>query len=202
MQGLAAANMLVVIVALWWRIAAGWPSRRTARVVAVVASVLAPLGIAVFAFAGPLATGWARTSGTPARLLGSARTSVTTVTSQSLPAVPFTAAFDGTVAQRTSQDGTAAVIIRGTLSDGAVLEFEIRGQPLDGGGVSMQTSGAIFGTPSAPSIYRGKISNLNGTDVTLRLTASRRPALELQVQLQIDQSGHATGSVSGINANG
>jgi sulfoxide reductase heme-binding subunit YedZ len=203
MQALAAASMFVVVVSVWWRIAAGWPSRRTARLVAVIASVIAPLGVAAFAFAGPLANGWARTAGTPVHLLGTARTTSATTAAPSLPSIPFSASFDGTVTQRTSQDGsTAVVLIRGTLSDGAVLEFEIRGQPLDGGGVSMQTSGAVFGTTGNPSIYRGTITNLNGTDVTLRLTASGRSPLQIELQLQIDQSGRATGSVSGNRANG
>jgi sulfoxide reductase heme-binding subunit YedZ len=204
MEGTAAACMFVVVVSVWWRIASGWPSRRTIRIAAIVASVVTPLGVAAFAFAGPLANGWARTAGTPSRLLGTARVvSTTNAVAQSLPSIPFSATFDGTVVQRASEDGaTATVLIRGTLSDGAVLEFEIRGQPLEDGGVSMETSGAVFGTTDAPSIYRGRIVALNGANVTLRLTASHRPPLEIQVRLQIDESGRATGAVSGARAVG
>jgi hypothetical protein len=40
--------------------------------------VATPLGLAIFTVAGPLQHGWARTAGTPARLLSSSERSSTT----------------------------------------------------------------------------------------------------------------------------
>jgi sulfoxide reductase heme-binding subunit YedZ len=58
-----------VLIAVWLRIAQAGADRTSVRAAAAVLSVAAPLGIAIFALAGPLQTGWARRAGTPGSLL-------------------------------------------------------------------------------------------------------------------------------------
>jgi methionine sulfoxide reductase heme-binding subunit len=56
----------VVIAGCWWRIAVGWPAHLQPRVAALVASVLVPLIVVIWALSGPLQRGWAQRAGTPA----------------------------------------------------------------------------------------------------------------------------------------
>jgi len=209
MQALAVVSIAVVVASIWWRIAAGWPSRRAVRVVALVASALAPFGIAAFAYAGPLAHGWARRAGTPPALLAKASPSTPAasaaapVARPSLPAVPFSSSFVGTLTERESEDETiATVLVRGTLRNGAVLAFEIRGAPLEEGGVSMQTSAAEFGTPDSPTTYRGTVAHLRGTDVILDVSAPGRQTLQIEMNLILGDGGRVTGDVTGVAASG
>jgi methionine sulfoxide reductase heme-binding subunit len=61
---------VVVVAALAsWRLAAGWPRNRTARVAGAVALVLALIAGGAWLSAGPLRAGWAQRSGTPSHLL-------------------------------------------------------------------------------------------------------------------------------------
>src|SRR5262249_20653667 len=67
-----AANVVCVVAvlaAVWWRLAVGWPARTGVRVAALGVSIIAPVALAIWLVSGPLATGWARTAGTPQRLL-------------------------------------------------------------------------------------------------------------------------------------
>ncbi|MBV8295522.1 MAG: ferric reductase, partial [Acidimicrobiia bacterium] len=66
-----AVALACVTVAASWRIAAGWRGRTGGRVAVLASTVLVPVALATWAVVGPLQPGWARTSGTPARLLGS-----------------------------------------------------------------------------------------------------------------------------------
>jgi methionine sulfoxide reductase heme-binding subunit len=56
----------VVLAACWWRIAIGWPAHIRPRLAALAASVLIPVLVLAWAFAGPLQHGWASRAGAPA----------------------------------------------------------------------------------------------------------------------------------------
>lgn len=64
-----AACVLVVVLAVWWRLAVGWEQQTRVRVAALAATFVAPLALAGWLRVGPLAPGWARRSGTPASVL-------------------------------------------------------------------------------------------------------------------------------------
>jgi hypothetical protein len=173
--------------------------------------LLIPIGTLLWYSTGPGRPGWAARAGTPASLLprrpvalavsaSSARPSPAT----SLPATPFTAALRGRFTSTQGSDGLVLVDIRGRTRDPAngVLWIRLRGQPVDGGGVSMTASGASYGPPSAPQQYLGKIASLSGTRLVLALRGSSG-ALALHVDLQLDGSTHlVTGTVAAQSAGG
>jgi sulfoxide reductase heme-binding subunit YedZ len=55
----------LVLVAVSWRIVAGWPAQRTLRVGAVMVTAAAVALVVVWARQGPLAPGWGKRAGTP-----------------------------------------------------------------------------------------------------------------------------------------
>ena len=82
-----------VILALWWRLSVGWPEHLGVRAGAVVLSLVAPIVLVAWLAGGPLASGWARRSGTPAGVL--TRLSSTGATSGTGTASPSPAASTG-----------------------------------------------------------------------------------------------------------
>lgn len=79
--GLTGVCAALVLGAVWWRIAAGWPAQRGIRTAAVVTSVVVPLAVTIWLLLGPMRPGWAGRAGTPTKLLSN----------QSLPALPLAA---------------------------------------------------------------------------------------------------------------
>jgi methionine sulfoxide reductase heme-binding subunit len=59
----------VVVALAGWRLAAGWPQHRAARIAGAMALVLALVAGGAWLGAGPLRAGWAQRSGTPPALL-------------------------------------------------------------------------------------------------------------------------------------
>jgi len=66
---LTGACVLAVIAAATTRTVGGWPAQRRLRAGALAAMAIGPLVLVVWLGQGPLAPGWARRAGTPARLL-------------------------------------------------------------------------------------------------------------------------------------
>jgi hypothetical protein len=144
MLAVDAACLLVVLAAVWWRLAAvarPGPGGAVSRVPAwaVITSVVLPAMICSWLVLGPLRPGWARRAGTPPRLLAAARglspagsagplngagTAPGSPLSPGLPAAPvgawpaggFTAQMSGTLSQ-TAPDaqGNTTVIISSQL---------------------------------------------------------------------------------------
>ena len=71
MLAVGAVAVISVVAAAVWRSAAGWPDRAGTRVAALVSAVALPFAVAVWVGLGPMQPGWARTAGTPVRLLTS-----------------------------------------------------------------------------------------------------------------------------------
>jgi sulfoxide reductase heme-binding subunit YedZ len=71
MLTLTGACLVVVIVAVLARVAAGWPEHVGARAIGIAASAAVPVGLLVWLPSGPLAAGWAKRAGTPSSLLPS-----------------------------------------------------------------------------------------------------------------------------------
>lgn len=199
-----------VVLTIWWRVAVGWPANLSGRLAGVAASVLGPIAIVTFLFVGPMRPGWARAAGTPRTLLAASRTTSTTSKTPpatSFPAPPFTATFAGTIAQsEPGSDGQVTVRLSGDLSGGAtgVLDVSLIGQPLEGGeGIQMVGSRASMGPAGNPRLYRGSITQLEGSDMVIRMTSASAPALDVQVRLRIDrETGRVTAVVEGIAASG
>jgi sulfoxide reductase heme-binding subunit YedZ len=201
--------VIIVIVAVVARAVAGWPDHLGARLTALAASALVPIGLLAWLPSGPLAAGWAARAGTPKSLLAHAQPAATqgsahagaTTTPASLQAssTRFTANVSGTMRQGQRADGSAEVDI--TLSAGAqrlsALDIRLIGPPLPGGGIQMQTSEVTLGTGADPTAYRGKVVALNGSNIAALVRDSRGRSLRLVARLVLDPStGNATGTLS------
>jgi hypothetical protein len=69
------------------------------------------------------------------------------------------------------------------------------GRPVEDGGIAMTASGVHFGTVSEPDLYTGSVHGLEGTDVLVGLRAASGRRMQLNVELNIDES---KGTVSGV----
>jgi hypothetical protein len=193
---LTAACLLAVVAAVWARIQAAAPVYGGFRQAAVALTVATPVGLAIFALAGPLQSGWARRAGTPTHLLAHSTAPLARsvpVRSTARPLSSFTARLSGTV-QQTSANGGAIVELAMRMSGGASgrLRVRIGGEPIDGGGLSM--TGSQVDLLTGGGVFQGRITALQGAEFTARVRGSGGSALVLQADLQLDQENN---SVSG-----
>jgi hypothetical protein len=197
---LAMACLVLVVGAVWWRLAGAAPRWTGVRTVSATLSVVAPLAIITWLVIGPMRPGWAARAGTPASLLGTPSPVTATTQSGDLP-IPFTATVTGTISESTARaGGEVTVTIDASLAAGASGRLHILLQgPSDGqGGVRLSTSTVTLGPPAQPSDYQGHITQLGGTRVAALLTDSRGQTLKLSVSLQIDSTNtNVTGSIQG-----
>jgi methionine sulfoxide reductase heme-binding subunit len=197
MLPLTAGCVLIVLVAVWIRAAAGWPDHSGIRASAVLASIAAPVALLVWLPSGPLATGWAKRAGTPTSVLARASTSPTLSSSATAAPTAFNARLSGTVNQSRLSSGLAQVDLKLTVAGQPLRALDVRivGQPVSGGGVAMSSSAVTLGTASSPALYRGRITGLEGTNVAARVR-NARASLALVADLQIDpSSGAVTGAL-------
>jgi sulfoxide reductase heme-binding subunit YedZ len=199
----------VVLVAVWTRIGQADRAPDSIRTPAVVLSVAAPLGIAIFALQGPLQTGWANRAGTPAKLLRKSATPVAAVRVLPRPRQgartlnpPFSAKLTGTVKQ-TQESGGAIVDLAMRLTGGAQGQLRIRmaGAPLNGGGLSMTGSQVDLAGPGLPSVMEGQIVSLQGQQFLARVASATGSEFDLRATLNINsQNGSVTGTLAASNA--
>jgi methionine sulfoxide reductase heme-binding subunit len=198
---ITAACLIVVIVAVVARATAGWPAHPAARMSALTASALVPIGLLVWLPSGPLAAGWARRAGTPSSLVtrAAATAAPTTGSPARSASSTFSAQVSGTVHQGQAGGGLVVVDIPLSVQGQRLssLSFRIAGEPVDGGGVQMTSSRVTLGPGSDPRAYRGVITALEGTNIEAVVRDRSGARLTLVAQLQIDQgSGSVTGTVS------
>lgn len=203
--------VVLVLVALAWRLFAAGASPVPRLLAGGAAAVLAVTG-AVWYRSGPGAPGWARRSGTPAVLLPHtthavvAVRQVATKPAASLPAAPFSAQLDGRLSSVVDQStGLVRLDIRTRTSGAAhgLLWIRLQGAPTDGGGVSMNASGAAFGTRFAPNEYVGKITRLEGSEMIVELHSASGKRLTLHVRLAVDQATRqVTGRIDAVPGEG
>jgi DMSO/TMAO reductase YedYZ heme-binding membrane subunit len=192
----ALGSAAAVVLAVLWRVAAAREGPGAARVAGGVAAVALPVAIAVWAVGGPLASGWARRAGTPARLLAAhavaTKTSAPATTSTaSLPTAPFRAPLDGTFSTSTpGSDGLVTVALRATADGGSkgLLNVVLRGVPLDGGGVQMTASRVTFGPRGNPGDYSGQIVSLEGPRLDASVQDGQGNSLDLTLRLRLDSA--------------
>jgi DMSO/TMAO reductase YedYZ heme-binding membrane subunit len=206
MLALTVACLAAVVIAIFARIGRAAPAGAGLRAGATALSVATPVGIAVFALAGPLQHGWARRAGTPLRLLGA----VTPARSRSAPVAPattargpldraFSAKLSGNVSQAAAAGG-AIVELQLRLAGGASGQMRVRigGAPLPGGGLSLTGSQVAVTSAGMPSAMVGKILSLNGSRFVARVSDSSGAVVDLSAILNIDgNTGAVTGTLSG-----
>ena len=195
---LTAGCLVAVVIAVWVRVNRARGASRGLREAWLALTVATPLGLLIFALAGPLQHGWARRAGTPARLLPSAaRAFVVARTAPRARARAFSAALAGTVSQTQAQNG-AIVDMSLRLTGGAqgTLRVRLGGVPIAGGGLSMTGSQVDLLAAGLPTALAGQITSLQGTAFVAHLRGADGTALDLQATVQIDnQNDTVTGSL-------
>jgi methionine sulfoxide reductase heme-binding subunit len=206
MQAITLGSVACVAGAILWRVSAG-RARPGLRTASTIGAIAIPLMIGGWYLSGPARPGWAARAGTPRSLLAPSTTVAAAVSRPAAaapaPAIPtssFTGTFSGHI-RESSQDANGRVLlnISGRTSGGSsgVLWIRLKGEPLDGGGVTMTASGASYGPASFPDAYVGKIVGLEGTRILLSLNGQSN-RLSLLLDIRVDAaSGTATGTVQG-----
>jgi Ferric reductase like transmembrane component len=209
MLGLTAACVAAVVVAVLARIGRAEPARSGLRAAALALSVATPIGIVVFALAGPLQRGWARRAGTPARLLTPSTSVPSVQAARPAPAARplyrrFSATLSGTVSQDPQPDGAIVQLLL-RMSGGVSGELRVRlgGTPVGGGGLSMSGSQVDVAAVGMSSALQGQVVSLEGDQFQARVSGASGAVVELAAHLNIDQSADAvTGTLSGGPAGG
>jgi methionine sulfoxide reductase heme-binding subunit len=195
----------VVLVAVAARVSAGWPEHLPARLSALGAAALLPLGLVAWLPSGPLASGWARRAGTPPALLAAAHAQAAPAARPAAggaarPAgrpVSVTARFRGRVRQEELGPGAAAVDISLVVADPRLRHVHIRieGRGIPGGGVDMSDSQVSAGPTSNPDRYSGHVTALAGPTIRARASDATGTTLLIVAQLQDQGAGGAAAGV-------
>lgn len=207
MLALTALCLAAVLIAVGARIAQAQPGHERLRAPAVALTIATPIGLAVLTLAGPLQPGWARRAGTPAALL--ARTGAPTPAAPaprgrraSAVSRPFVARLRGRASQ-TPEPGGAVIDLSLGLSGGAhgTLRVRMAGAPIGSGGLSMTGSQVDLLADRLPSVMQGQIVSLQGQQFVARVHGTTGTALNLHVQLSIDdRTDAATGTLAATPA--
>jgi len=216
MLALTVVCIVAVLGAIWTRIAHVSSEHSGLRAPATALAVITPIGLMIFTLAGPLQRGWARKAGTPASLLGGARTPAAPSSSSgsgsgsssgsssaaaSALSGPFTASLGGNLRQAPAPGGSVvdlSLSVSGQIR--GRLRVRIAGTPI-GNGLSMTGSQVDLAVAGMPSVLQGTIDSLRGTAFRARVTDTQGTTVELRADLQInDQTNAVTGTLSGAPA--
>jgi hypothetical protein len=208
MLAITAGCVIVVIVAVVSRATAGWPQHAGARMTALAASVLVPVGLLAWLPSGPLAARWAQRAGTPASLLPKTTASVSAAVGSSAATssagsgaagggqtTTFTSTVSGTVHRAQVEGGLAEIHLSLSVPGQRLSTFGIRiyGHPVQGGGVQMTSSRVELGTSSNPRLYFGRVTGLEGTEVAAVVADPSGARLVLDARLQLSTSSNQAG---------
>ena len=203
--------VILAVVAVVARATAGWPAHVGARLSALGAAALLPLGLLIWLPSGSLAAAWAKRAGTPSSLLRATATATGWASrasgssassppsgSSAVAAGGFTAQASGTIQQVRLGDGLYGVDISLSWSGErlSALAIHLHGQPLDDGGLEMTSSEVLLGTSANSAAYRGVVTALQGTNIAARVRARSGHVLNLVAELQIDPGSSALGTVT------
>jgi sulfoxide reductase heme-binding subunit YedZ len=205
------ACVAAVVIAVIARIGRDTKAGAGVRTGAALLAIATPLGIAIFALAGPLQRGWARRAGTPVKLLG-ARHLASAAAPRPGPAAsrsatvnkcpldrPFSANLTGNIAQSAAAGG-AIVELSLRLSGGASGQMRVLlgGAPLAGGGLSLTGSQVALTAVGMPSAMAGKILSLQGDQFLARVSDASGAVVDLNANLSIDSNTNTvTGTLTG-----
>ncbi len=173
------------------------------------ATLLIPVAIFLWYQSGPAQHGWAAKAGTPAVLLASRSSKVSTTVKKTVvvsPTIPtsFTGRLSGALTESASDaQGLVTLRIDTAVRGGlhGTLRLALRGFPTDDGGVTMTSSGVAFAAKGSSSVFEGSIVGLNGTDVSAQVTSSSGGTYNLSLHLSVDGTTNAvTGTVTGVRA--
>jgi methionine sulfoxide reductase heme-binding subunit len=204
MLALTGACVAAVTIATLARISRSDFPRPELRAPATALSIAAPVGLAIFTFAGPLQQGWARRAGTPTRLLAHASPPPATTVRVTAPRptlrIPFSAGLAGTATQ-TPQSGGEIIDLELRLTGSATGRLRIRlgGTPLGNGGLSLTGSQVDLLANGLPRVMAGKIVSLEGQQLVAHVSNGSGTGLSLYASLNIDGgTGVVTGTLRAL----
>jgi len=182
--------LALVVVAVLWRLIAVRGVPVATRAWAGVASGVAVVALLAWTFTGPTRPGWARRAGTPASLLVSPARRAAGDPASTFH-VPFDAFLAGTIHESPAGRGRTAVTIDGSLSNGrGSVRVTLVGTALEGGGVRMDHGDVEIGPVAEPTLYRGAVDALVGTDIQASVRDGHGDALDLDVSLDVDSAAN------------
>jgi methionine sulfoxide reductase heme-binding subunit len=205
MAALAIACIAAVTVSTLLRVGLSAGDARL-RLVAAGATVFIPLLLLVWYRGGPARSGWAARAGTPKSILQAHSGAGPLVLAKASTAPRLPSSFQGSLTGQLTQggpDSNGLVTVRiDTTVHGRVrgrLRLALKGIPVDGGGVSMTSSGVAFAAVGSP-VFEGSIVGLSGDLVAARISAGSEGTFQLTLQLHLDSTGAVTGVVHGVRA--
>jgi sulfoxide reductase heme-binding subunit YedZ len=205
---LSAICLLAVLGAIVVRATRGWPARAGVRGGALAGTAVMLIVLFAWLPGGPLGKGWSKRAGTPTALLAASSPSSSSApagkaegahsgeTPASGPLIsPFEAKISGTISERSASEGLITVRFTTTFSGSpsGTLLIEIVGQPVSGGGVQLSSSSVTLGSTPAATVFRGRLSSLEGTQMSASVEGGGR-RLALNIMLNPNLGG---GRVSG-----
>ncbi len=148
---------------------------------------------------GPAQHGWAARAGTPSALLRPQGERVAAARRHRAPTLPrtFVGRLSGTLTQ-SGPDGSGRVTIRiDTAIRGGVhgkVRLALAGFEVEGGGVSMTSSGVAFAATGSP-VYEGSVVGLSGAHVDAHVSAPSGGSYDLVLDLRINPGTNAVGGL-------
>jgi methionine sulfoxide reductase heme-binding subunit len=198
--------VVAVVIAIVWRVTAGWPATAPSglRLACAAATGACAAGIGIWFFQGPLEPGWASRAGT-ALLTSSASASTkqgSGGSADSLPAVPFTANLTGTLeSSADSTPGVETVTLDSTLTGANDrVHLTLQGQPQEDGGINMTSGSTSFGPSTQPSLYQGPVLELSGNRLVTSVKSPGKQPLLLTLDLQTDPTSNAVSGTASVRA--
>jgi sulfoxide reductase heme-binding subunit YedZ len=201
MLGLVVVCVGVVIAAVVWRVAVGWPGWTPARLSMVIGGISMPVVLGVWLVGGPLQPGWAARAGTPRHLLGhttsAAASSSSTGTTVRAPIVlPSQASGQGTTQLHQLTGGGARVVVsvRTQGSPALTIDVVLNGQAIPQG-ISMSDGSVVLTPPGGAAAYKGSVTGLSGGNISAALSDGQGDRIALSLVLQISSSGQTAAQV-------
>jgi hypothetical protein len=180
----------------------------------------------IFTVAGPLRPGWnALANGASSG--NSLSQAIVPSTSQRVPstsqggntgnpfATPFTASLQGTMTQNgPDANGTETLRVNATLGNGTqgVLAIVLKGTQEnlggEGSGLSITSTQVMLGRDATIPLYQGHLTGLRNREYSWRMTALLAKTgitasqVEVQIDMQIVDSGQVTGVIQGVPVQG
>jgi len=198
MLALVVCSVIAVVAATGWRAALGWSSWNPTRVTLATGAATAPFVVAAFLVLGPLQTGWARSAGTPSRILASSIHRATSVPPVSL-VLPAQAHFAGT-AELSAPSADGRTVLSGDALLASNPRFDVRinvaGSQTEGG-LSVGSGSMTIVPPDGAAVYRGPVTGLSETGgLEATLSDGQGDQIAVAMDLAVSPSGALSGELA------
>jgi sulfoxide reductase heme-binding subunit YedZ len=196
---LTAACVAAVLIATWARVIAAYPEPTGRRTAALATLIVGPIALAFWLPNGPLGHAWARRAGTPAGLLtGAPAGTVAASSDKGTLQAPFVGSLDGTATRGQTAAGQATIDLamrfRGQAA--GAIDVNLKGRPLQGGGLYMTRSYVTLGPRSSPRSYRGRVMALQGNRIVATVTGPGSRSLRVGMRVAIDAAQNVSGTIT------